>query len=94
MLIDPRSTHSYVSPKVVESCSLGKVKHNKSWLVQLATRTKLKVSEVAMEFPIELNGLLTKVNLNMLPLGSYDALIGMDWLEKHRANVDCYKKVL
>ena len=47
-----------------------------------------------MECPIELNGLLTKVNLNVLPLGSYDALIGMDWLEKHRAKVDCYENFL
>jgi hypothetical protein len=28
ILIDPGSTHSYVSPKVVEGCSLRKVKHS------------------------------------------------------------------
>ena len=32
--------------------------------------------------------------LNFLPLGSYDALIGMDWLEKNRDKVDCCEKVL
>ena len=37
VFIDPGSTHGYVSPKVVENSSLGKDKHNKSWLVQLAT---------------------------------------------------------
>ena len=47
-----------------------------------------------MERPTELNGILTKVNLNVLPLGSYDALIGMDQLEKNRAKVDCYEKFL
>ena len=78
ILIDLGYTQSYVSPKVVESCFLGKVKHNKSWLIQLATGTKLKVSEVVMYFPIELNGILTKEYLNVLPLGFYDALIGMD----------------
>ena len=30
VLIDPWYTHTYDSPKVVESCSLGKVNHNKS----------------------------------------------------------------
>ena len=29
---------------------------------------------------------------NVLPLGSYDVLIGMDWLEAHRAKLDCYNK--
>lgn len=33
ILIDPRSTHSYVNPKVVESCRLERKKHSKSWLV-------------------------------------------------------------
>ena len=47
-----------------------------------------------MECPIELNGLLTKVILNSLPLGSYDVVIGMGWLENHRAKVDFYGKVL
>ena len=43
---------------------------------------------------VELNGIFTKVCLNFLPLGSNDALIGMDWLERHRVKVDCYAKVL
>ena len=34
----------------------------------------------------------TFVKLNVLPLGSYDLLIGMDWLEKHRVILNCYDK--
>eukprot|EP00253_Pinus_taeda_P012645 PITA_12645 len=33
-------------------------------------------------------------NLNVLPLGSYDILIGMDWLEKHWSLVDCKTKII
>ena len=43
ILIDPGSTHSYITPRVVEICAFKKVKHKKSWLVQLATGTKRKV---------------------------------------------------
>ena len=28
----------------------------------------------------------------MVHLTSYDVLIGMDWLEAHRVNLDCYNK--
>ena len=28
----------------------------------------------------------------MLPLGSYDVLIGMDWLEKHQVILKCFQK--
>ena len=39
-----------------------------------------------------MDGLVTYANLNVLPLGSYDILIGMDWLEMHRVKLDCYNK--
>ena len=40
VLIHPSAFRSYVSPKIVDVCKLGKVKHDKPWLVQLATSTK------------------------------------------------------
>ena len=42
--------------------------------------------------PLVLNGLATCVDLNVLPLGFYDVLIGMDWLEAHRVKLDYYNK--
>lgn len=32
------------------------------------------------------------LNLKILPLGSYDVLIGMDWLESHRVILNCLEK--
>ena len=40
ILIDLGACWSYVSPKIVDVCKLGKLKHDKHWLVQLATGTK------------------------------------------------------
>jgi hypothetical protein len=36
----------------------------------------------------------TQATLNVLPLGSYDLLIGMDRLATHKARLDCYHKTL
>ena len=33
---------------------------------------------------IKMDQFETSVKLNVIPLGSYDMLIGMDWLEQHR----------
>ena len=33
ILINPRSTHSHLSPKILDICALKKSKHRKSWLV-------------------------------------------------------------
>ena len=42
--------------------------------------------------PLVMNGLVTRVDLNVLPLGSYDVLIGMDQLEAHKVKLDYYNK--
>ena len=68
ILIDLDACRSYVSPKIVDECKLGKVKHDKPWLVQLATGTKQKVLEIVNDCEVKLNGFPTRVNLNILPL--------------------------
>jgi hypothetical protein len=41
---------------------------------------------------MEMNGLHTKVDLNIILLGSYDFLISMDWLDENHVVLDCYNK--
>ena len=48
----------------------------------LATGTKRKVTSFISSCEVHMQDLITKLYLNVLPLGSYDVLIGMDWLEK------------
>jgi hypothetical protein len=36
----------------------------------------------------------TQATLNILPLGSYDLLIGMDWIATYKSKMDCYHKTL
>ena len=33
-------------------------------------------------------------DLQFIPLGSYDVVIGIDWLGSHRASIDCRKKTI
>ena len=68
-----------------------KSKYKGSWFLQLAIGIK-KVSEVVMKCPLVMDGLVTCADINVLPLGSYDVLIRMDWLEAHKSNLDCYNK--
>jgi hypothetical protein len=39
-----------------------------------------------------MGGLSIKADLNILSLGSYDCLIGMDWLDQHHALLDFHNK--
>ena len=94
VLIDLGASLSYINPKIVEKCNLKPEKFQQSWLVQLATGTKRKVIHKLPRTAIKLNDFQTEVNLNILPLGSYDLLIGMDWLEKRKDMMNCWDKTL
>ena len=63
-------------------------------MVQLDTGTKRKVEEVIPACQFIMDGLPTQATLNILPLGSYDLLIGMDWLATYKTKLDCYHKTL
>jgi hypothetical protein len=77
---------------MVESFQLPRNKHGKYWLVQLATGAIRKVNEMVKSCLIDMNGLNTKSNLKILPLGSYDCLIGMDWLAQNHTLLDYHIK--
>jgi hypothetical protein len=94
ILIDPGSNLSYIAPKVVYKCKLQPHKHINPWLVQLATGTKRKVAKVIPAFQFTMGEFPTQATLNVLPLGSYDLLIGMDWLATYKDRLDCYHKTL
>jgi hypothetical protein len=92
ILIDSGAIHSYLDPKMVERFQFPRSKLGKPWLVQLATGAKRKINEMIKACPMEMNGLCIKVDLNIITLGSYDFLFGMDWLDQHHVVLECYNK--
>jgi hypothetical protein len=94
ILIDPNFNLSYVAPQAIDKCKLQPIGHVKPWLVQLSTRTKRKVEEAILTCQFIMGGLPTRATLNVLPLGSYDLLIGMDWLVAYKTKVEFYHKTL
>jgi predicted aspartyl protease len=90
ILIDLGASLSYVNHGLVKLNKIKKVNHDKSWLVLLATGTKRKVTNFILECELSIDGQSTKLDLNILPLGSYDLIIGMDWLEKYKVILNCY----
>ena len=41
---------------------------------------------------LDIGAFTTTVDLRVLPLGSYDIVLGMDWLATHQENIDCQRK--
>ena len=61
-------------------------------MVQLATGTKRKVVSYVEYCEMFMSQFKTQMKLNVLPLGSYDVLIGMEWLEKHIVVLNFFEK--
>ena len=80
ILIDSGASNNYVALSVVLNCSLKKSDLEVARLVQVTSRTKRKVTKIVRQCPLEMNGVNTLAYLNFIPLGSYDVLIGIDWL--------------
>eukprot|EP00253_Pinus_taeda_P003334 PITA_03334 len=94
ILIDLGDTLSYISPKVVEQCHLQSVKLKNPWLVQLTTGAKRRLLAKVNNFPVKLVDQPIMADLKVLLLGSYDVIIGMDWLEKHWSLINCKDKTI
>jgi hypothetical protein len=92
ILINSGAIHSYIDLRWWKDCICQEeILENLgwwSWLLEL----KEKLMKWLRHDPMDMNGLGTRENLNILTLGSYDYLIGMDWLEKYHDILDCYNK--
>lgn len=62
--------------------------------MQLVTGTEKRVHHWVRACAFELNSMTTSTHLNVLPLGSYSMLLGMDWMYLHSTKVDCYEKAI
>ena len=54
----------------------------------------IRVNRVYMNCPLVIHDREFSVDLIALPLHEFDLILGMDWLSKHRAIVDCDKKTI
>ena len=62
--------------------------------MQLATWTMRRVHHWVRDYTFDFNGMHTSFNLNVLPLGSYNMILGMDSLFIRRTKVDFCDKAI
>ena len=62
--------------------------------VELATGKQTQSSTSVKNLNFKLGGHETSSSFMVLPLGIYDGILGMDWLIKNNATIDCKEKKL
>jgi hypothetical protein len=94
ILIDPRATDSFISHAAFKILKVKVIEQKEFSQVEMASREKQRVGGLVKDCEIDLGECIAKVPLYITILGSYDIVIGMDWLETHEAILDCKNKKL
>ena len=95
ILFDPGATDSFISPYALDKCGLAACEHDDFESVEMASGVKQAVGLKVRGCQVDLGVCTTKMDAYVTNLGTYDLIVGMDWLEGHRTFMDCYaKKVL
>ncbi|CAL1409480.1 unnamed protein product [Linum trigynum] len=92
VLFDSGSTHSFIADKFDRMLRLPSIKLSQNLGVRTPIGDTLIVDSVIRDCPIIVAGYEIEANLILLPFDEIDVVLGMDWLSKNRAKVDCYKK--
>ena len=91
-LIDPRSTHSYVCTDIPNLGRLPRSETEYDILVTNPLGHSVIVNKVYRDSPIRIIECEFLGDLIELSFKEFDMILGMDWLSRHRAMVDCRMK--
>ncbi|GJU73731.1 putative reverse transcriptase domain-containing protein [Tanacetum coccineum] len=92
VLFDSGSDKSFVNSEFSHLIDKKPVRLNISYEVELADGKLVSTNTVLRGCTLDLLNQLFKVDLMPIELGTFDVIIGMDWLVKHDALIVCGKK--
>ncbi|GJV99542.1 putative reverse transcriptase domain-containing protein [Tanacetum coccineum] len=84
VLFDSAANFSFISTSFV----------NPVYLIEVADGKKVEVDRVIHNYKPELETSLFIIDLIPLGHGSFNVIVGMDWLSEHKAEIVCHEKVV
>ncbi|GJY00112.1 putative reverse transcriptase domain-containing protein [Tanacetum coccineum] len=94
ILFDSGAEKSCVSSAFTPFIDIALTALNTSYEVGLAYGKVVSTNTVLRSYTLVLLNHMFKINLLPTQLGSFDVIVGMDWLSYHRAVIDCYEKIV
>ena len=91
-LVDPEATHSFASKLFLDRFQIETQPLEGRMRVSLPARDLLFSYRVVRDSRVMIGGQDFPADLVALDMRDFDVVLGMDWLSRHRATLDCYKK--
>ena len=91
-LVDPRATHSFASKPFFDRFQIETQPLEGPMRVSLPVGDPLFSDRAVRDSRILIGGQEFPADLVALDMRDFDVVLSMDWLSRHRAMLDCYKK--
>ncbi|GJW77572.1 putative reverse transcriptase domain-containing protein, partial [Tanacetum coccineum] len=94
VLFDSGADFSFISTKFVPILNMKPNIANPGYVIEIADGKKVKVDRIIRGCKLELGSSLFTIDLIPLGHGSFDVIVGMDWLSHNKAVIVCHEKVV
>ncbi|GJZ31256.1 reverse transcriptase domain-containing protein, partial [Tanacetum coccineum] len=94
VLFDSRADFSFISTKFAPILNMKPSIANPGYVIEIADGKKVKVDRIIHGCKLELGSSLFTIDLIPLGHGSFDVIVGMDWLSHNKAVIVCHEKVV
>ncbi|CAL2229315.1 unnamed protein product [Prunus armeniaca] len=92
VLIDPGATHSFVTPSFAHNANVRLSALRNELAISVPTGEIFKVGTVYRDSIVLVGDVFLEADLIPLEMVDLDVILGMDWLARHHASVDCFRK--
>ncbi|KAG7548022.1 Reverse transcriptase domain [Arabidopsis suecica] len=90
-LFDSGATHCFVSPEMVTKGGFKKERNTEYGMVRAAGGQVMNPFGIVRDISVVVNGVDMPTDLIIVKLKKHDVILGMDWLGKYKAHIDCHR---
>ncbi|XP_074278348.1 uncharacterized protein LOC141601941 [Silene latifolia] len=91
VLFDSGATHSFISREHVRALNLTAYDRVVDSVI-VPSGESVPCDRIYTSVPIQIGEVVFHCDLMEFPLGGFEVILGMDWLGKYKAFIDCYQK--
>ncbi|GJX56799.1 putative reverse transcriptase domain-containing protein [Tanacetum coccineum] len=93
-LFDPGAGYSFVSTTFIPLLGIEPNDLGFRYEIEIASGQLVKIDKVIKGCKLEIEGHVFDIDLIPFGHGSFDVIIGMDWLANYKAKIICHEKVI
>ncbi|GJT04771.1 putative reverse transcriptase domain-containing protein [Tanacetum coccineum] len=94
VLFDFGADFSFISTNFAPLLNVKPSFVNPGYVIEVADGKKVEVDRIICDCKLELGTSLFTIDLIRLGHGSFDVIVGMDWLSEHKAEIVCHEKLV